>query len=196
LSLRIVLDRCYVNRKSNRYKNYDYSSDGYYFITVCSGGMLPSFGRIQENEVFLNKYGKIIEDRWKWLSRNYDYVLSGEFVIMPNHFHGILIIDTLPVGTSRDLSESLTYKNRTARELSLPKIKSVSELIGAFKSTSSAFIRKEGLKEFRWQRSFYDRIIRNQNELNNITGYIQDNPKNWNNDEYHHDGNNKYRDKS
>jgi hypothetical protein len=73
---------------------------------------------------------------------------------------------------------------RTGHDLSLRKIKSLSELIGAFKTTSSKLIHQNGLPEFRWQRSFYDHIIRNEKSLDNIIQYIRNNPKNWQSDEH------------
>ena len=117
--------------------------------------------------MILNEYGEIVKERWLWLQDQYNYVKCCEYAIMPNHFHGILIIDTI-VGAGRDLP--------------LQKIKPLSELIGAFKTTSSKLIHQTGLNEFRWQRSFYDHIIRNESSLNNIRQYIRQNPLNWDTD--------------
>jgi putative transposase len=156
-----------MNRKTNRYKGYNYSSAGYYFVTICTKDRLSFFGKIEDGIMNLNDYGGIVKERWLWLQDQYNYVKCGEYVIMPNHFHGILIIDTI-VGTGRDLS--------------LRKIKSLSELIGAFKTTSSKLIHQTGLNEFRWQRSFYDHIIRDESSLDNIREYIRQNPQNWETD--------------
>ena len=165
-----------LNRKANRYKNYDYSSNGYYFVTICTKGRLEYFGKVIDENMILNKYGAIVQQRWLWLQDHFDYVRCGEYVVMPNHFHGILIIDA---------DFNVVNVVRTSRDLSLPqrKIKSLSELIGAFKTTSSKLIHQSGFKEFRWQRSFHDHIIRDAKSLNNISQYIIDNPENWKNDE-------------
>jgi len=126
----------------------------------------------------LNNNGQIVEKQWLWLGMQYDYVNIDEFVVMPNHLHGVLEIrDWLrgpPVGAGRD---------RPLRGRHGIKIKSLSELIGAFKTTSSKLIHQSGNVGFAWQRSFYDRIIANDAEYYRICEYIRDNPKNWDQDQ-------------
>jgi len=159
-------------RKLNRLKEYDYSQDGCYFATICVRDKKEWFGKIETGRMVLNEYGEIIEQRWLWLRRQYPYVKLDEFVVMPNHFHGILVIDSnhIIIGNGRDRS--------------LQKIKPLSELIGAFKTTSSKLIHQSGLNVFRWQKSFYDHIIRNEKTLQKIREYIQNNPLKWDLDEY------------
>jgi len=161
-------------RKLNRLKNFDYSVPGLYFITICVKDRELIFGDVIKGQMILNEYGEIVKQQWLWLEEQYLYINSDEFVIMPNHLHGIITIDDDNVETGRD-------RVGTGRDLSLrtPKTKSLSELIGAFKTTSSKLIHRHGLPELQWQRSFYDRIIRDENELNRIKKYIIDNPINW-----------------
>ena len=121
----------------------------------------------------LNKYGDCVKQQWEWLSRQYPYVTTDEFVIMPNHIHGILII-------SRNTGSA---EDRTGRDLSLQSIKSLSSLIGAFKTTSSKLIHQNGLSHFKWQRSFFDHIILNDKSLQIIREYIKNNPATWDSDE-------------
>jgi REP element-mobilizing transposase RayT len=172
---------------------YDYSAPGYYFVTVCTQGMLEYFGRVQNNKMELNGAGRIVTDRIKWLENHFEYIEIIKFVVMPNHVH--IIIRIINVGTGRDLSDTNTktridiktgngMKIRTTHELSLRKIKSLSELVGAFKTTSSKLIHQSRLNEFQWQRSFYDHIIRNDEELIGISDYIEKNPLLWKQDEY------------
>jgi putative transposase len=151
-------------RKSNRLKVYDYSLPGYYFVTICTNDKGYVLGKVIDEKMNLNVYGDIVEKYWNELSKRYNYCELDYYQIMPDHFHGILIINS--VGTSRDLS--LHHKT-----------KSLSSLIGVFKTTSSKQIHIAGLEEFKWQRSFYDRIIRNEKELHYIRKYIRENPLRW-----------------
>jgi len=155
-------------RKLNRLKDYDYSHGGCYFVTICTKYRIDHFGEIVDGEMILNENGKIVNQQWLWIGEQYNYVFLDRFVIMPNHFHGILIIIN-DVGNGRDRS--------------LPKIKSLSSLIGAFKTTSSKMIHQMGNNEFSWQKSFYDHIIRDEKDFYNIQEYIQNNPMQWEWDE-------------
>jgi putative transposase len=157
-------------RKRNRLKEYDYSNAGYYFVTICVNDRKNYFGKIDNSKCVLNIYGKIVKQILEKIPVKYPYVELDYYVIMPNHIHIILIIDpseNVSVVTSRDLSPVGSPK---------PKIKSLSEIISAFKTMSSKEIHLIGLKEFKWQRSFYDRIIRNERELYQIRKYIEQNP--------------------
>jgi putative transposase len=180
-------------RKRNRLDEWDYSRDGFYFVTVCVKGMKNIFGDVKNGEVCLNKYGDIVKGQWNWLSQNFEYILLDTFIVMPNHFHGIVIINSK--GEFTNEGENIYNHNNnlaasfkkdvntnnvvTGRDPSLRKIKSLSKLVGAFKTTSSKSIHVAGLINFSWQRSFYDRIIRNEDELNKIRQYIMDNPLKW-----------------
>lgn len=108
----------------------------------------------------LNQFGLIVEERINWLSNQYEYVEIHNYVVMPNHFHLILEIDATKV----------------SKEV---KIKSVSSLIGALKSTASHQIRELGFQDFQWHRSFHDYIIRNDKAYQNISNYIDKNPEKW-----------------
>jgi len=152
-------------RKKIRLKGYDYSRPGLYFITINVKDNFHHFGEIINKKMVLNNYGKIAEDQWKWLAVQYPYVVLKEFVVMPDHFHGILQI------TSGD--------GRDRPVLSANKIKPVPELIGAFKMTTSKNIRIAGLKEFEWHRSYHDHIVNNEVDYKRIAKYILGNPANW-----------------
>ena len=162
-----------VRKPRNRLEDYDYSRSGYYFVTTCTNNREEIFGKIENDEMVLNKYGCYVRQQWKWLTQKYPYVITDEFVIMPNHLHGILIINQYPE----------CAKARTGHDLSLHRIKPLSSLIGAFKTTSSKIIHQNGLPNFKWQRSFHDHIIRNDKSLQNIREYIKNNPATWDTDE-------------
>jgi len=158
-------------RKLNRLPRYNYSSSGWYFVTICTKYHEKIFGNIINGKMILNEWGKIVNDQWIWLGNNYRYIYLDYYVIMPNHFHGIIVISQ-NVGNGRD--RSLRNKLKT---------KSLSELVGAFKTRSSKFIHRGGLNRFQWQKSFYDHIIRDEKSLNNIRSYIRFNFLNWETDE-------------
>jgi putative transposase len=155
-------------RKLQRFRNFDYAESGYYFITICVNKHLNFLGRIDNCEMVFNRYGEIVVDQWKWLQNHFSYVILDEWIVMPNHLHGIVIIDN---------NEMIEVGNGCDR--SLPRVKSLSELIGAFKTTSSKRIHQAGLNDFAWQKSFYDHIIRNERSLNKIREYIFMNPVSW-----------------
>ena len=176
-----------LDRKSNRISEYNYSQDGFYFVTVCTQNRVNYFGEISDEKMILNECGKVIKDRWLWLQEQYSYIKLDYFVVMPNHFHGILIIDrSLNVGEDRDLP--ISNKAGTCHDMSLqPKIKSLSQLVGAFKTTASKQIHFLGVENFQWQRSFYDHVIRDERSLQNIREYIINNPAKWQLDKYFND---------
>jgi REP-associated tyrosine transposase len=166
-----------------------------YFVTLCVEDSLPWFGNIENGIMQLNDYGKIIQSQWIWLANQYDYVRLDEYVIMPDHIHGIIeIVDNRPsntnaVGNSRDCSQQTKSNQSFGRDHSQQtnpyqsfgrdrshKIKPISELIGAFKTTSARSIHNQGGHEFKWQKSFYDHIIRTETTLLKIRKYIQNNP--------------------
>ncbi|MEK7633697.1 MAG: transposase [Patescibacteria group bacterium] len=153
------------DRKPNRLKNFNYSSSGWYFVTICVNKRECVFGKIQNKKMVLNPYGKIIKKRYLDLINHYSNCLLDEFVIMPNHVHGIIIIKNVENGLK---PFSTKY--------------SLSEIIRGFKTFSSRSIHELGLNSFRWQKSFYDHIVRNEYSLNRIRQYIRDNPKNWDED--------------
>ena len=134
--------------------------------------------------MFLNEFGKIAEQQFSWLDQQYEYVELHSFVVMPNHVHAI--IEIVDVRTGRDVDV------RTGRDLSQPdqnekpliKIKSLSELMGAYKTTTSKQIHLAGLPDFKWQRSFHDHIIRNEEAFFRISNYIKNNPSNWKGDKF------------
>jgi REP element-mobilizing transposase RayT len=146
----------YPGRKRTRLKEYDYSNNAYYFITICVNDKSEVFGSVENNKVLLNTYGSVIEKHLLDLSDRFKSVEIDYYVIMPNHLHCIFILDNDNIERN-----------------------SVSEIMGAFKSITTIALHKSGFKNFKWQRSFYDRIIRDEKELFNIRQYIEQNPLRW-----------------
>ena len=141
------------NRKRNRKLGFDYSSNAIYFLTICCKNRTHYFGQIENKKMTLNIDGTITDKQIKWLEKQYSYFILHNYIVMPNHVHILAEINTeKTVGTGRDLSQ---------QQPSLPKskTKSISELMGAFKTTSSKKIHLAGNISFLWQRSFYDHIV-------------------------------------
>lgn len=152
-------------RKKLRLAVRDYSWPGWYYVTVCTRGKKDFLGETKRNGVVLNAFGKIAQEQWRWLEKQYNYVIIDKFVVMPDHLHGIIALSDRPVPPAV-----------AGHDRPLQKIKSLSELVGAFKTTSSKLIHQAGLSDFCWQRSFHDRIIRSEGEYREIWQYINNNP--------------------
>ncbi len=159
-------------RRSIRLKEYDYSQAGAYFVMICTQNNECVFGEVINEEMRLNKYGKIVKDEWLRTREIRSNVMLDEYIVMPNHFHGIiLIIDDVFVGATRRVAP--TVKSTTLKSNTLGSI------IGQIKSIVTKNIHKMGLKHFHWQRNYYEHVIRNEDKLNKIRQYIQNKPLSW-----------------
>jgi REP element-mobilizing transposase RayT len=157
----------YLQRKATRLKGYDYSQSGYYYVTLCTKNREHIFGDITNNEIILNQCGNIAKNSWGDLPNHHKNIQLDAFVIMPNHIHGIMIINN-PVGNRPACS---VYENNN-----------LSIIIGSYKSTVTKQINRIDNTVFQWQRSFHDHIIRAEDSLKNIREYIVNNPLTWDND--------------
>lgn len=161
------------NRNSIRLKDYDYNQAGAYFVTICTYDKICVLGEIINGEVHLNDVGKIVESEWKKPGKVRKNFILDSFVIMPDHLHGIIIICDTDVGATRPVAP-------TTRVTLIPN--SLGSIIGQFKSVATKRIRKSGLHHFKWQCNYFERVIRNEKELNRIREYIKNNPFNWRED--------------
>jgi REP element-mobilizing transposase RayT len=156
------------HRRSIRLKRYDYSQPGAYFITICTHQRECLFGEIIDGQMQLNQFGKIVQYHWHNLEKYHSHIQLDEFVVMPNHFHGIIIINKkLDTDTSIDIQQT-----------------AIPEIIRGFKTFSARQINKIRHQSSvpLWQRNYYERIIRDEEELNQIKKYIINNPLNWTKD--------------
>jgi len=149
-------------RKQLRLKEYNYSEAGAYFITLCTKDRALYF----ENK----KVRKVVEQSWINIPGHFKEVKLDSYVIMPNRLHGILFLETAVV---KRHAFSLQKGRRYQR---------IPVIIGGFKSAASKSLHKLGFKDFKWQTSYYDHIIRNKKELMKIREYIINNPYKWNED--------------
>jgi REP element-mobilizing transposase RayT len=166
-------------RKKIRLDKWDYSSDGIYFITICCQNRELFFGSIDNHKVIFSKIGQIASQFWLEIPSHFLHVKIDDFVIMPNHIHGILILDYSLVGT-RD-GVSLQENNRN--KFSYPVKNSISVIINQYKSSVKRWCNKNGFNNFCWQSRFYDKIVHNESPLEEIRTYIINNPNNWTSDE-------------
>lgn len=160
-------------RKPLRLKEYDYTQTGAYFITICTKNREHIFGEIVGGAVRENVFGEIVKSCWQYLPNHYSAIELDEFVVMPNHVHGIIMIlpddnDAAPVGAGLRPAPTTTTTKRY----------SLSEIVRAFKSFSARQINelRKTIGIPVWQRNYYEHIIRNERALNRIREYIQNNP--------------------
>jgi REP-associated tyrosine transposase len=158
-------------RRSIRLPEYDYSQNGSYFITLCSFNKKIIFSKITNSKIILSAVGKIAKDYLEEIPNHFDDVFIEEYIIMPNHIH--LIINIVGVQNFEPL--------RNEYQKIIPK--SIGSIIRAYKTTVTIWCRKNGYSNFRWQRNFFEHIIRNEEDHFRIREYIQNNPLQWELDE-------------
>ena len=171
----------YHRKNSLRLQGYDYSSEGVYFITIGTKNRISHFGKVTHDKVLLSDSGKIVAEEWNKTPQVRKEVILGEWVIMPNHFHALVAFKSLEEiagsssvsadGHPRVLGEISNYKNAFGRQS-----KNLSALVRSFKASCTSRIRNKVNPDFGWQRSFHDRIVRSQKELERIEDYIFENP--------------------
>ena len=145
------------NRKSTRLKGYDYSNQNYYFVTICTHNKLHLFGDVNK----LNEFGEIAEMELLNIPTHFDCIRIDKYVIMPDHIHGIIIIG---------------YNDESERSRPFPTL---STIIGLYKSGVSKRIHEIKPNIIIWQKSFNDRIIRNEQGYLEVCKYINENPLKW-----------------
>ena len=164
------------HRRSIRLPDYDYSETGGYFITICARNQDLLFGEIVDGEITLNEYGTIVEQCWNDLPNHYSNIELDTFIIMPDHVHGIIIINESKetVGTA---GSSGTGRVRDHAPTTT-KIHGLSEIVRAFKSYSAKRINqlRNATGQPFWQRNYYEHVIRNEADMERIRQYIHDNP--------------------
>jgi REP element-mobilizing transposase RayT len=190
------------HRRSVRLPDYDYSSPGAYFVTICTAKRKSIFGEIIENELKINEMGNIAYNCWLNITDHFLNTELDEFIIMPNHIHGIIMIkprrgmaSTCPSqentpdprrGMASTCPSGLPVSNPYERKFGKPQTGSLGIIIANFKSIVTKRIWElTASKTPIWQRNFYEHIIRSERDLNAIREYIRDNQAKWEKDEYH-----------
>ena len=167
----------YKREKQYRLRGYDYSFPGLYFVTICVKNFRKDFGVIKNGMMFLSDMGSIVWRVWDSLPHHHPVRLY-EFVVMPNHVHGVLeILDDDRRNIARYVPTEKTFSQVTPR--SLPSI------IRSFKSECTRQARKQKFVNFKWQSRFHDHVIRNEKSLAKIQDYIQTNILKWEFDKFY-----------
>jgi putative transposase len=162
---------------------WDYSNNGQYFITICTHDRVHHFGEIEKGKLKMTAAGAIAQGFWFEIPRHFPFVHLGEFVVMPNHIHGIIIIERTPVETLQ-CNVSTTPKNEQLSAIS-PKSRSLPTIIRSYKSICTKTIRQVLPHiRFEWQERYWDHIIRDETAFNNISNYIFMNQANWEQDKF------------
>jgi REP element-mobilizing transposase RayT len=174
------------HRKSIRLKGYDYTQAGLYFITICCQNRECLFGNIINGEMILNDAGNIANECWLAIPNHFPNVVLHEFVIMPNHIHGIIELKTKSVGAenfpphiSMGVNDSMGANDDSP--LRSPS-KTIGSMVRGYKIGVTKWMRQNTDVYNVWQRNYWEHIIRNENEYNRIAEYIINNPQNWGND--------------
>jgi putative transposase len=160
-----VLFRNRYRIPSTRLKGWDYSGAGVYSVTVCTRGRIRWFGEIVEDRVNLSPIGEVVADEWRKIPGSFERVTLDEWIVMPDHLHGILIFQGLP------------ESSKTSVHLA-PQ--SLGAAVGKFKSHVSKRIWWNlKHRDFAWLERFHDTIVRDSQALQNLRAYIRDNPRRW-----------------
>ena len=161
-----MLDGSMIRRTSNRLRGWNYANTAAYFVTLVVRERTCLFGEVVNGEMILNPFGSVVDESWRWLREQYDHIELDAYVVMPNHLHGIIVI------TDNQSGQSVSQGKPLGR------------LIGAFKTVSTKQINelRSTPGESIWQRGFYDRVIRNEAELESVREYISGNPAKWDED--------------
>jgi REP element-mobilizing transposase RayT len=164
-------------RRSIRLKEYDYSQPGAYFVTVCVNRRRCILAHIRDENVVLSRVGAVVQRCWEDVPNHFSAVELDAFVIMPNHLHGILVLHGR--GVQLNAPTPGTPVRRGKHAAISPKRNTLSVIIRTFKAAVTTQCGKNRHPSFKWQRNYYEHIIRNEAELNRIRQYILYNPTLW-----------------
>jgi REP element-mobilizing transposase RayT len=191
---------------TTRLPNWDYSNDGFYFITICEYAMREYFGAVKNDKMMLTPIGEIADKCWREIPDHFPFVTLDEFVVMPNHVHGLVqivgarhdagadvnvdaggndVVANRNVGVETQNLASLQSNETPSCVKPLnkfgPQSRNLASIIRGYKIGVTKWARNN-FTEFKWQSRFYDTVIRDQKSLDNIRQYIRTNPERWHRD--------------
>jgi putative transposase len=187
-------------RKNTRLRKFDYSSEHQHFITICTYNRECLFGRLENSEMILSEIGNIANLYWTEIPDHFPHVILDEFIVMPNHIHGIIKLnysnggkshnENIPIGPCHGMDDPKSGRMWPCHGMALfghstqifnkfgnPVSGSVSVVINQYKSAVKRWCNKNGHNIFTWQTRFYDHIINNRRDLERIRKYILSNPE-------------------
>jgi putative transposase len=169
--------------QSARLASWDYTSAGYYFVTLCTRDRICFFGDLIDGTMVLSPIGALVAEEWQKTPQIRIYVELDEWVVMPNHLHGILIINEHTGATPQQQPNTATPP---AQQSKVPRSKgavakphALGTIMSQFKSVCTKRIWADGHVNFGWQANYYDHVIRTDASLDHIRAYIHDNPLRW-----------------
>jgi REP element-mobilizing transposase RayT len=188
------------HRRSVRLRNFDYSQQGLYFITICVQNHICIFGNIENGEMRLNEIGEIVHNEWLKTAELRPNIQLHEYVIMPNHFHAILEITTgagramlTEAGVLPRAGHALPLREQPPKPYTneLPQSRfqnigknTISSITGSFKSAVTRNIHSAGY-DFAWQRNLWEHVVRDFDDYARIAAYIINNPSRWEEDTFY-----------
>ncbi|MBC7766073.1 MAG: transposase [Hyphomonadaceae bacterium] len=174
------------HRRSIRLKHYDYTTNGYYFVTICTENKENLFGDIIDGKMLLSHAGNMVEERYLNLKNMFEDIELVQYIVMPNHFHAIIALVGAGFMSAHD---EVSSNPKRADTRPAP---TMGDVICAFKSmTTNAYIKgvRSGIyspfQKHIWQRNYYEHVIRDKNEFLNTWEYIASNALKWCEDEYY-----------
>lgn len=177
------MDKEYFKNKyrvaTTRLSDWDYSREGMYYVTICTKDRSCCLGEIKDDRVYLSEIGKIIFDEWLKTPKLRPNVFLDDFIIMPNHIHGIIVIKDEPDVVETQSSASLRKGNKNTFG---PQIRNLASIVRGVKAASKNRINSKFNNDFQWQPRYYEHIIKNDEDYARIKEYIANNPINWQND--------------
>ena len=183
--------------ESTRLPHHNYAANGWYFVTICTKDKLWFFGDIVSGNIQFSAIGEIATKFWSDIPNHFQDVDLDAYIIMPNHVHGIIVIERShneesheqthgdQGETRRGTSLQSTSLQRTDESNKFAPLKpgSLQAIINAYKSSVTRWCRKNGYDNFAWQPRFYDHVIRDEHSLAKIQEYIVNNPDKWDEDQ-------------
>ncbi len=175
------------HRRTTRLKGYDYSQPGYYYVTLCIHERKKLFGDVIDGEMRLSDCGQVAYSIWSALPQRFPGIEIDQFVIMPNHLQGIIVLSggTTHIGESRDETpRGEAVKHPMPMPMSGPA-PTLGQIIRNFKALTSYSLHKAGYAAFAWQERYNEHVVRNPPDLKRIREYIVNNPAHWAADEHY-----------